>query len=71
MAQPRYPKPAQVQRLEGVIVLQGKILADGTVGDVRGVECNRPGWGFEEAAIDAAMKWLYKPALVDRDPVCF
>ncbi len=33
------------------------------------IRCNKPGLGFEEAAIDAVRQWRYKPALKDGQPL--
>jgi periplasmic protein TonB len=41
---------------------------DGTVRNVRIVSANPPGV-FEQAAITAALKWKFKPKVVDGKPV--
>jgi len=67
--EPEYPELARVARLEGNVILQAIIRADGTVGDVQVLRTNRPQMGFEEAAISAVREWMYKPALQNGRPV--
>jgi len=67
--QPEYPELARVARLEGNVILQAIVKADGSVGDVEVLRCNRPNLGFEEAAIEAVQQWRYKPALQNGKPV--
>jgi len=67
--EPEYPELARVARLEGNVILQAIIKADGTVGDVEVLRTNRPSMGFEEAAIEAVRQWRYKPALQNGNPV--
>ena len=67
--QPDYPRLARKSRVEGRVVLQAVIGADGGVYEVRVLDCNRPGLGFEEAAIEAISRWRYDPATQDGVPV--
>jgi protein TonB len=60
--QPEYPELARVARLEGNVILQAIIHADGVVGDLEVLRCNRPNMGFEEAAVNAVQEWRYEPA---------
>jgi len=69
VVEPEYPELARVARLEGNVILQAIIRADGTVGDVEVLRTNRPNMGFEEAAIDAVRQWRYKPAMQNGKPV--
>jgi protein TonB len=66
---PEYPELARVARLEGNVILQAIIHADGTVGEVQVLRSNRPNMGFEEAAIGAVQQWRYEPALQNGKPV--
>jgi protein TonB len=61
--EPEYPELARVARLEGNVILQAIIRSDGTVGSIEVLRTNRPGMGFEDAAISAVQEWRYKPAL--------
>ncbi len=67
--QPEYPELARVARLEGNVILQAIIHADGTVGDLEVLRCNRPNMGFEDAAIEAVRHWRYEPATQNGKPV--
>jgi protein TonB len=65
---PQYPRQAQLDRIEGVVTLEFIVNPDGTVRNVRVVSANPPGV-FEQAAITAALKWKFKPKVVDGKPV--
>jgi len=67
--EPEYPELARVARLEGNVILQAIIRADGTVGDVQVLRTNRPNMGFEDAAVAAVLQWRYKPATQNGRPV--
>jgi protein TonB len=60
---PDYPELARVARIEGRVILQAIVLRDGSVGELEVLSCNRPGMGFEEAAVEAVSKWRYRPAM--------
>ena len=66
---PTYPELARVARVEGDVILQAIIKADGSVGDLEVLRCTRPSMGFEEAAIEAVRQWRYEPALQNGKPV--
>ena len=66
---PLYPELARVARLEGNVILQAVIHADGSVGDIRVLRCNRSNLGFEQAAVEAVRQWRYRPALQNGRPV--
>jgi protein TonB len=67
--QPEYPELARVARLEGNVILQAIIRADGSVGDLEILRCNRPNMGFEDAAVAAVKEWRYEPATQNGRPV--
>jgi TonB family protein len=67
--QPRYTADAVRQRIEGPVQLQAVVLANGTVGEVRVLKSLDQASGLDDAAIAAAKKWLFKPALKDGKPV--
>jgi protein TonB len=66
---PDYPEPARQARLQGNVILEAVIRADGTVAKIRVLRCTQPRVGFEEAAIDAVGQWLYEPATQNGKPV--
>jgi len=65
---PQYPRQAALDRIEGTVTMEFIVNADGTVRNVRIVSANPPGV-FEQAAITAALKWKFKPKVVDGKPV--
>jgi protein TonB len=60
---PDYPELARVARIEGRVILQAIVLKNGSVGELEVLSCNRPGMGFEEAAVGAVARWRYRPAM--------
>jgi len=57
---PDYTEEARRQGLEGDVVLEIVVRADGTVGDVRIVK--GLGGGLERRAVDAVRQWRFSPA---------
>jgi protein TonB len=66
---PGFPRPALRSRMEATVSLELDVLVDGSVGAVRVVRCDRPGYGFELAAAEAARQWRYVPATRGGEPV--
>ena len=66
---PYYPKKARNQKLSGQVILQAVVKADGSVGELLIIRCNRPAVGFEEATKDAVRQWRYEPATKNGQPV--
>jgi protein TonB len=63
---PAYPDVAKQARVQGVIVLECLITAEGDVGRVtvlRGIPL------LSQAAIDAVRQWRYAPTVVEGRPV--
>lgn len=67
--QPKYPDLARIARIEANVVLQAVIESDGSVGEVHVLRCSRPGFGFEDASIEAVSQWRYEPATQNDVPV--
>lgn len=64
---PVYPPEVQRERIQGVVVVQAAIEADGSVGDVklmRSLDAR-----LDAAAIEAVKQWRYEPGTVDGKPV--
>jgi TonB family protein len=61
-SRPSYPPEAMRAKIEGVVVLEAVILADGTVGDVRVMKSLDSVYGLDESAMAAAKRWLFAPA---------
>lgn len=64
---PVYPMRALQRRLEGYVIVEFAVTASGSVRDVVVVESSEP--IFEEAAIEAAQKFRYKPRVVNGEAV--
>jgi TonB family protein len=60
---PDYPTEAAQQGLEGHVVLEFTITAQGTTKDISVVESSAP--IFEEPAITAVSRWRYAPRVVN------
>ena len=65
--QPTYPPPAASRGLEGFVVVEFEVLADGTVGHVSVVQSSSR--VFERAAIQAAKRFRFKARVVDGVPL--
>ncbi|GMV44021.1 MAG: TonB-dependent receptor [Myxococcales bacterium] len=62
-----YPAEALAGDLEASVLLELDVAADGTVSDARVVEL--VGLGFDEAALAAARRFVFRPAEADGAPV--
>jgi len=61
---PIYPRRAQSRGIEGYVIVEFVVTKNGSVRDARVVESN-PENIFDRAAMDAALKFKYKPRVVD------
>jgi len=66
---PAYPVLAREARIEGDVILQAVIRRDGSVSEAEVLRCSQPGFGFEEAAVEAVTQWRYLPATQNDRPV--
>lgn len=66
---PIYTSDAMRAKIQGTVVLDAVIKADGTVGDVRVKRSLDRANGLDQAAINAAKQWLFRPATKDGKPV--
>jgi TonB family protein len=64
--QPIYPPIAKVRRLSGPVVVEVKVGKDGRVTNPRFVS-GQP--VFRDAAFDAVKQWLFKPAMLNGQPI--
>jgi protein TonB len=63
---PVYPRLAQQARAQGVVVMEAVIAADGSVKSLRVVSGHAL---LTQAAVDAVQQWLYRPTLLNGEPV--
>jgi TonB family protein len=67
--QPVYPPAAFDARYSGSVLVEMTVLKNGTVGNVKVVECTRPKVGFEEAATMALKEWRFAPGMEKGQPI--
>jgi TonB family protein len=60
--EPQYPLEAQTRHIQGSVVLDVQVLAQGTVGNIDVVQGDPL---LSEAAVQAVRQWKYQPYLVD------
>lgn len=65
---PIYPRRAAARGLEGTVLLEFTVTATGAVRDPYVVE-SKPPSVFDRAAINAALKFKYKPKVVNGEPI--
>jgi protein TonB len=67
--QPVYPRRALSRGIEGYVIIEFTVTERGMVKDVQVVESSPDTDVFHQAAIDAALKFKYKPRIIDGQPV--
>ncbi|GLX84934.1 protein TonB [Thalassotalea loyana] len=65
---PIYPRRAQSRGIEGYVILEFTVTKNGSVRDPIVVEA-KPEGIFDRAAMDAALKFKYRPRVVDGQPM--
>ena len=65
---PVYPRRAQTRGIEGYVLLEFIVTATGAVRNPQVIESKPPGV-FDRAATQAALKFKYKPKVVNGEPV--
>jgi len=65
---PIYPRRAQTRGIEGYVIVEFTVSKNGSVKNPKVVEA-KPEGIFDQAAIDAALKFKYKPRVVDGVPM--
>ena len=63
---PVYPADAIAQRVQGVVIIEARIDADGTVS---GARILRSAGILDQAALDAVRQWQFTPTLLNGQPV--
>lgn len=64
---PNYPRRAQQRGLEGFVTLEFTVTRQGTVRDPVVIESSNS--VFDQAAIDAVLRFRYRPRVIDGEPV--
>lgn len=66
---PQYTSDAMRAKVQGTVLLQCVVKADGTVGDVQVVRSLDPTFGLDQEAVKAAKQWLFRPGMRMGEPV--
>ncbi|NIB42813.1 energy transducer TonB [Pseudomaricurvus alkylphenolicus] len=66
--QPQYPRRALSRGIEGYVIVEFTVTTNGSVRDPVVVEADPPNI-FNRAAMKAALKFKYKPRVIDGEPV--
>lgn len=64
---PQYTSRAMQEKIEGEVLMECVVKADGIVGDKKIVKSLDP--DLDQAALDAAAQWLFEPGTRDGKPV--
>ena len=67
--QPVYPEMARQAAVGGKVIVQFYVDKKGDVKQAKIIKADPKGLGFEEAAVEAVMKWKFTPALQRENPV--
>jgi protein TonB len=65
---PVYPMTARRRQIEGHVIVEYTVTKTGSVRDVRIIEAEPPNI-FDHVSIEAALKFKYKPRIVDGEPI--
>ena len=63
-----YPRRAAARGIEGYVLLECTVTKTGAVRDPRVLESKPPGI-FDRAAMNASLKFKYKPKVVNGEPI--
>jgi VWFA-related protein/TonB family protein len=64
-----YTSDAMRAKLAGEVVVEAIVMPDGTVGKVRVVESLDSHYGLDDEAVKAVEQWLFRPAMLNTQPV--
>ena len=65
---PMYPRSAAARGIEGYVLLEFTVTKTGAVRDPKVLEAKPPGI-FDRAALNASLKFKYKPKVVNGEPI--
>jgi protein TonB len=68
-ALPKYPDLARRAGIEGRVVVEVVIDTRGAVSDAKVIQNSGANAGFEEAAVEAALRGKWRPAMQNKQPV--
>jgi protein TonB len=64
-----YTQEAKDAGIQGTVVLDTEVLADGTVGDVKVKQSLDTKYGLDRQAVNAVKQWTFEPGTKDGKPV--
>jgi periplasmic protein TonB len=64
-----YTNEAKAQRIEGAVLLEAVVLADGSVGEVKVKQSLDSVYGLDANAVKAMKQWEFTPGTKDGNPV--
>jgi protein TonB len=64
-----YTQEAKDAGIQGSVVLDAEVLADGTVGDVKVKQSLDTKYGLDDQAVKAVKQWTFEPGTRDGKPV--
>ena len=65
---PIYPRRAQTRGISGYCIVEYTVTKTGSIRDPQAVDC-QPSGVFDKASVKAALKFKYKPRVVDGEPI--
>ena len=66
---PGYSEEAKKAHIEGTVMLDVVVSAEGAVTDVKVARSLDTNFGLDQQAVDAAKQWKFKPGMKDGKPV--
>lgn len=63
---PKYPAEAKKNRIQGTVVLDAVIGKDGSIENLKVVSGPKE---LQQSSLDAVRNWIYKPYLLNGDPI--
>ncbi len=66
---PKYTPDAMRQKIQGTVVVELVVAADGTVSKARIKQSLDKASGLDESALETAKKWTFTPGMLNGQPV--
>ena len=66
---PQYTSDAMRAKIQGIVVVECVVKADGTVGDVQVIRSLDSTFGLDQEAVKAARQWRFRPGTLKGEPV--
>ena len=66
---PAFPVAARGRAIQAAVVVSTVVRADGSVASVEVLDCDAPGYGFEDSVRTAVSRWRFEPGMWNGRPV--